>query len=96
MVDQLNELYRLHLNEDPDLKKMVAEIERIKQDQKRTSISLNLEDRRNQGEEVEDELATEIPTGEVDEETVPNRLSKDPYLKEAIRLLAELAKKSIG
>lgn len=97
IVDQLNELYRLHLNEDPDLRKLVAEIEKSKQEMLQKSISLNLEERRTEGADEEtDELATEIPANEVGEEPLPSRLSKDPYLKEAIRLLAELARKSIG
>jgi carboxyl-terminal processing protease len=98
MIDQLNELYRQHLNEDPDLKKLVAEIERAKKNQNMTSVSLNLEQRRNSNttSNLEEELDAEIATGDVQEKEDVNRLSKDPYLKEAIRLLAELARKSIG
>jgi carboxyl-terminal processing protease len=96
VVDQLNDLYRLHLNIDPDLKKLVTEIERIKKDQQLKSVSLNIEDRRND-QAVEDELEVEVvTTGDIQKEDQGTRLSKDPYLKEALRLLIELSRKSIG
>jgi carboxyl-terminal processing protease len=96
VVDQLNELYRQHLNSDPDLKKLVTEIERIKKDRQQKSVSLNLETRRNARLD-EDELEGEVITaGDVQEESQGERLSKDPYLKEALRLLIELSRKSIG
>jgi carboxyl-terminal processing protease len=96
VVDQLNDLYRLHLNSDPDLKKLVTEIERIKKDQQLKSVSLNIEDRRND-QAVEDELEVEVvTTGDIQKEDQGTRLSKDPYLKEALRLLIELSRKSIG
>ena len=98
VVDQLNALYREHLNSDPDLKKLVTEIERIKKDRQSKSVSLNIETRRNSNndDDQEDLDGEIIASGDITEDDKAVRLSKDPYLKEALRLLIELTRKSIG
>lgn len=95
VIDQLNQLYRIHLNEDQDLKKLVKEIEEAKKAQANRSVSLNLEERRNAQNE-EDDLSEELRTGDFTDEKNTERLSEDPYLKEGLRLLVELTRKSIG
>lgn len=95
VIDQLNALYRIHLNEDPDLQRLVKEIEKSKTDRANRKVSLNLEERQNTDTSEED-LSTEIQTGDFTDEENATRLSEDPYLKEGLRLLAELTKNSIG
>lgn len=99
LLDKLNDLYLNDLNSDPDLKKLVEDINKAKEDRERKSVSLNLESRKSRQEEEneEDELEMtmdgpdEIETMEIDE-----RLKKDPYLKEGLKLLAALKKYKIG
>lgn len=95
VINQLNKVYRSHLNSDPDLQRLVKEIEKVKSDRAQKSVSLNLEDRQNNTQE-EDDLSTEISTGDFSDEKNVERLSKDPYLKEGLRLLIELSRKSVG
>ena len=96
IIDQLNKVYRSHLNEDPDLQKLVKEIEKEKLDRDKKAISLNLEARQDERRQ-ENDLSTEIEAGDVTEsaEEEKKRLSEDPYLKEGLRLLIELTN-SIG
>ncbi len=95
VINKLNELYRFHLNEDEDLKKLVREIEEVKKNQANKSVSLNLEQRRNTQKE-EEELSAELNAGDFTDDNNKERLSEDPYLKEGLRLLVELARKSVG
>ena len=100
MIDKLRAVYRMHLSEDDDLKKLVADIEKVKKMRDRTNISLNLEERKalqEVEEETEDDLTTALDKSEIftDEETF-KKLSEDPYLKEGLRLLAVLSKNKIG
>ncbi|MEQ9303034.1 MAG: carboxy terminal-processing peptidase [Marinoscillum sp.] len=100
MVARLQKLYSQHLKEDKELQELVQDIEKAKELRKQTSVSLNLEDRRalqQQEEEVENDLSTTITPGEVftDEEHL-EKLMEDPYLKEGLRLLAELSRNKIG
>lgn len=101
LISKLEELYQDHLKEDEQLQKLVKEIEESKKVSSETSISLNLDDRKakqQEEEEVTDDLSTTIEPGEVNaaEEDYAKRLSEDPYLKEGLRLLAELSKNKIG
>lgn len=101
MVEKLFSLYQQDLNTDPQLKKLVADIEKSKIERAKTTISLNLQERMKELEDDEEEnggnLSTEINSSEVaNEETEDSRLLDDPYLKEGLRLLAELAKMKVG
>ena len=101
LVDHLNILYRDHLNTDPDLQKLVKEIQEAKERRSQSSVSLNLEDRKSDMDSDDDEgdgdLSTSVSEGEVDEKLEMDfRLKDDPYLKESLRLLAEITKRKIG
>lgn len=95
IIDQLNKVYRGHLNEDPDLQRLVQEIQKQREARSVESVSLNLSDRQ-KSDEDEDNLATQIQTGDFTNEENAGRLSEDPYLKEGLRLLAELTLNSVG
>ena len=100
LIDKLQKLYGKHLDEDQDLKDLVADIEKAREIRSQTKVSLNLEDRRAMQEEqndVQDDLSTSLNNSEVlSDEEHTKKLSEDPYLKEGLRLLAELAKAKIG
>ena len=98
LLDNLNALYRSHLNTDPDLQKLVRDIEEAKKQRNQTSVSLNLETRRQNNESnTDDDLSTEVSEDEVDAASeIDKKLRDDPYLKEGLRLLAEIARKKIG
>ncbi len=97
LLDKLNALYRNHLNTDPDLQKLVKEIEEAKERRNRSSVSLNLEARRSDMDPGNDNLDTSVEEGELsDRDAIDERLKDDPYLKEGLRLLAEIAKRKIG
>ncbi|MCP4459272.1 MAG: tail-specific protease [Cytophagales bacterium] len=95
LIDLLNALYRDHLNSDPSLIKLVKEIERQKELRNQVSVSLNIEERK-QLEGKSDDLTTEISIGDLTTEEHAERLLEDPYLKEGLRLLVEMARKKIG
>lgn len=96
LLDYLNDLYRSDLNNDPDLKKLVRDIEKAKENRERTSISLNIETRR-ANQTTDDELETEVDESEVaTEENINEKLKNDPYLKEGLRLLAAMKKFKVG
>ncbi|MFY0606952.1 MAG: carboxy terminal-processing peptidase [Cyclobacteriaceae bacterium] len=100
MLAQLKNLYLEHLNEDKDLRELVEEIEKAKAQKNKTSISLNFEERKAdqmKDEESSGDMSTTIETSEVlGEDDQSKRFSEDPYLKEGLRLLAELSKSKIG
>lgn len=100
LLDRLNVLYRSHLNEDPDLKKLVKEIEEAKLARNESSISLNLEERKKRAEADDDrstDLSTTVDQNEVTALDETNqKLKDDPYLKEGLKLLAEITKRKIG
>ncbi len=101
MIEHLEELYRTHLAEDEQLQELVKEIEKAKKLRADTEVSLNLEERRAMAkeDEVEDDLATSIDSGEISEsesDSEDDKLKDDPYLKEGLRLLAELSRTKVG
>lgn len=95
LIDLLNSLYREHLNSDPTLMQLVKEIEKQKERRNQASISLNIEQRKKL-RTVEDSLSTEISLGDFTSEEHADRLLEDPYLKEGLRLLVEMARKKMG
>ncbi|WP_421889044.1 carboxy terminal-processing peptidase [Marinoscillum sp.] len=99
MISKLEALYQNHLQEDKDLQDLVKEIEKAKELRKQTAVSLNLEERRlmqQEDEEVEDNLSTTLDQSELFTDENAKKLSEDPYLKEGLRLLAELSKIKVG
>ncbi|WP_424961257.1 carboxy terminal-processing peptidase [Ekhidna sp.] len=96
LLDYLNALYREDLNTDPDLQKLVRDIEKAKESRDRKSVSLNLETRRANSND-EDDLATAVDNTDIAEkDEIDEKLKKDPYLKEGLRLLAAMKKYKIG
>lgn len=100
MITKLQKLYENHLEDDEDMKELVKNIDEAKKLRSETAISLNYEKRKamQQGEEaVEDDLSTSLDSSEIKaDEEIEKKLSDDPYLKEGLRLLAELSKSKIG
>ncbi len=100
MIEKLQKLYGKHLDTDQGLQELVADIEKAKELRSQTKVSLNLEERKAldaKENSVKDDLSTTIKSGEVftDDENL-EKLSEDAYLKEGLRLLAELAKTKVG
>ncbi len=100
MIEKLEKLYGKHLERDEDLKELVADIKKAKEIRNETRISLNLDQRKARDKQInggQEDLSTSIEQSEVftDEEN-REKLSEDPYLKEGLRLLAELAKSKVG
>ena len=102
LIEQLNVLYRKDLNTEGDLKKLLKKIEERKLEREKTTISLNLEARKNIQEEKksnnddEGEMTAKVDEEVSEEDKRQKELEKDPYLKEGLRLLAEVVKKKIG
>jgi len=101
LLDKLNDLYLSDLNEDPDLKKLVNKINKAKEERAEKTISLNLDERRSsrQDEEDEDEnddLEVTLDNSDIPNQEIQEKLKKDPYLKEGLKLLAALKKYKVG
>ena len=96
LLDDLYDKYRKHLAEDKQLIELVNDINEQRAANEDKSISLNLSMRQKEAEANE-------PSKNLDEEVVKTELyfseldrvkiSKDPYLKESIRLMAEWVKR---
>lgn len=100
LIDRLYKLYENHLNSDADLKKLANDVEKMKEEDTNSMVSLNYNVRQEEIEkdEVKDDLSTTIEGTEIpftDEEN-EEKLSEDPYLKEALRLLAEMSRSKVG
>ena len=97
LLDHLSDLYLADLNTDPDLRKLVEDIEEAKKNRERTSISLNLETRQSvqNSTDLETDVEESEVTGEGDDE-INEKLKNDPYLKEGLRLLAAMKKFKLG
>lgn len=97
LKDKLYQVYLQDLASDPDLQKLVADIEKVNEGRDDTRLSLNLESRKATADESQEDkdLSTTVDISEVnfteDEETM-KKLSEDPYLKESLKLLSELVK----
>ena len=98
LLDHLNALYRQDLNNDPDLQKLVRDIEKAKENRDRKSVSLNLETRKADNEkDSNNNLSTSVDDSEViSENEIDKKLKNDPYLKEGLRLLAAMKKFKVG
>lgn len=106
LKSKLNALYLSHLQSDKHLKKLSDDIEKSKKDRDSEGISLNYQERKNKQEkEANDALSTgesmegTSTKGDNDiaaTEDENKKLKKDPYLKESLRLLAEIVKFKVG
>ncbi len=97
LLDQLNGLYRDHLNSDPDLQKLVKEIARAKERRNQSSISLNFEKRRRPEEDQDGEPSATVEQNDVaSSNETEQKLKNDPYLKEGLRLLVAMTKRKAG
>lgn len=100
VLDNLNQLYRNDLNTDADLQKLVKDIERVKKRRAESSVSLNYEERREPQDDSDSpssDLSTSVERDDLStDEELKKKLKEDPYLKEALRLLAAMAKKKVG
>lgn len=100
LKDKLYQIYLSDLENDEDLKKLVEDIEEAKKERNNTKVSLNLAKR--QSEQRDDEnsdLSTNLDIDEISvksEKELKEKLSEDPYLKEGLKMLAELTKMNIG
>lgn len=99
LIDRLYKLYEHHLNTDSDLRKLAEDVEKMKEEDTNSMVSLNYNVRQEERvQQDEDPLETTIEDTEIpftDEEN-EEKLSEDPYLKEALRLLAEMSRTKVG
>ncbi len=100
LIDRLYKLYEHHLNTDADLRKLAEDVAEMKEDDKTNSmVSLNYNIRQEEIDKQDDDpLSTTIENSEIPftDEANEEKLSEDPYLKEALRLLAEMSKTKVG
>ena len=99
LKEKLLVLYEQHLQTDPDLKNLYKDMLEIRNEERDTNLSLNYEAREADREEDArpNDLSTTIEDSEVfTDDTNQKKLSEDPYLKEALRLLAEMTKDKVG
>ena len=96
---KLKLLYLGHTKDDPDLRSLLEETQAIRSEEKESVVSLNF-DRRQESTEQEStgsDLSVTIEEGEIfTNEEDRKRLSEDPYLKEALRMLSCLSKEKVG
>lgn len=97
LLDYLNDLYREDLNTDPDLQKLLRDIEKANKNRDQKSVSLNIDERKS-NQNTDDELETEVNDSEVvtNDDDMAKKLKNDPYLKEGLRLLAAMKKYKVG
>lgn len=98
LINHLEVLYANDLKTDPDMIDLLDKIEKSKTNRDKTSVSLNFEVRKAEREAnkaKKDELETSIDYSEIfpveNEETI-EKIKNDPYLKEGLKLLAEMIK----
>ncbi|PIB35144.1 tail-specific protease [Reichenbachiella sp. 5M10] len=101
LIQHLQTLYNTDMNEDVDLKYLQEDIDHMKEEKEKRSLSLNYEERKKEADQEDKRIADrknlvesagtvgEEVTDDKDEET---KLSEDPYLKEGLRLLSEVVK----
>ncbi len=98
LIKHLSLLYAEDLKTDPDLIDLVGRIEKSKENRNKTLVSLNYDTRKAEREANKsdrDELETTIDYSEifpVDNEDTIEKIKNDPYLKEGLKLLAEMVK----
>lgn len=96
LLDNLNEVYRNDLNADSDLQKLVKDIEKAKKRRAEETVSLNFDERRAPlaDDNPSSDLSETVENDDLSaEEELKKKLKEDPYLKEALKLLAAMTKK---
>ena len=99
MLDKLYAVYLGHLESDPQMVSHVKRVNKVKEEMENTKVSLNLEERKAERNSQEDpaDMSTKLEGGDfLFQEEHRDKISKDIYLKESLRLLAELAKDDMG
>ncbi|XOV94666.1 MAG: carboxy terminal-processing peptidase [Bacteroidota bacterium] len=102
LMNDLRKQYEKDLKTDEGLVELTKDIEKLKQEKDKKSISLNYDDRLKEHQTGDmDDLSTTLENGEVSQKTVETdsvtqKLAQDPYLKESLKLLATLTKSKIG
>lgn len=98
LIEHLRILYAEDLENDPDMIDLLEKIEKSKENREKTTVSLNYESRKAEREAnkaKKDELETSIDYSEifpVENEDTIEKIKNDPYLKEGLKLLAEMIK----
>ncbi len=99
MKKRLNQLYQHHLQTDEDLKKLAKELEQAREDRNKETVSLNYDLRKQEKDEQKEdsnsgiEKSASVSTSEIAATEKENKkLKEDAYLKESLRLLAELVR----
>lgn len=104
VIKQLSKIYRNDLDNDPQLKKLVADIDKANSNKDKKYVSLNYSERKkelDENKEEEDPLSTSISSELKSTENEFNineidKLKNDPYMKEGLKLLIELTKMKVG
>ena len=92
MIAKLQKLYEKHVKEDEVLQELQEDVDDIRKKRNEKQISLNFDERQSEKKTKPKDLSTQLEAGEVSaEEEIEDKLSDDPYLKEGLRLLAELS-----
>ncbi|UXP31348.1 carboxy terminal-processing peptidase [Reichenbachiella agarivorans] len=101
LIKNLEMIYLNDLKTDRDLQYLVEDVDLLKSQQDENSLSLNYEKRKAESDEDEKRLdgrknisesAGKVGQEVTTEESQQKKLSDDPYLKEGLKLLAELVK----
>ncbi|MFY0653222.1 MAG: carboxy terminal-processing peptidase [Cyclobacteriaceae bacterium] len=106
LIERLSQLYEHHLDTDEDLKKLQEDVEKLRKRRDQESISLNYSERKEEQEKdspKETVQGNSIENSELKEEKEfaaeekhEKKFKKDPYLKESLRLLAEIIRYKVG
>lgn len=106
LKSKLRELYANHLETDVDLQKMVRDISKAKANRDKSFASLNYEIRKSEMDADKEDVdlntqALNESAGDLNQEFSSSeenskKLHEDPYLKEGLRLLAEIIKFKVG
>lgn len=94
LINDLNKRYNKRLSKDPELKKLIQEVEDITEDRKKTLLSLNENERKAEREAAEERRKARMAlTGtiqsEINETNSKDEL-KDAYLRESLNLTADM------
>jgi carboxyl-terminal processing protease len=98
LINRLRAQYQQRLQTDEDLIALVEDIEEVKEARKESRLSLNLAQRQKEKEEMEKRRSNNSTLGEstgseleLDDPEAEEVLEKeDPYIKEGVRILAEM------
>lgn len=98
LVNRLRAQYQERLQTDEDLIALVQDIEEVKEARKESRLSLNLDQRKKEKEEMEKRRSNNSTRGgsvsselELDDPEAEEAIGKeDPYVKEGVRILAEM------